>query len=76
MDPGGIYAAKVVLRALIIRGATQGQSDKATAGALWIRRETAALWRWRVREQWIGCVWEIAAGRGRKPRYAAARVGQ
>ena len=72
----GATPQQVVLRARIIRGAAQGQSDQATAAALGIRRETAALWRRRVREQGIGCVWEIAAGRGRKPRYAAARVGQ
>lgn len=72
----GSTPQQVVLRAQIIRDAAQGQSDKTSATALGIRRETAALWRRRVREQGIGCVWEIAAGRGRKPRYAAARVGQ
>ena len=72
----GSTPQQVVLRAQIIRRAAQGQSDKATANALGLRRETAALWRRRVREQGIGCVWEIAAGRGRKPCYAAARVGQ
>jgi hypothetical protein len=35
-----------------------------------------ALWRRRVPEQGIGCVWEIAADRGRKPDYDAARVAQ
>ena len=34
------------------------------------------MWRRRVRAQGIGCVWEIAAGRGRKPDYNAARVAQ
>ena len=72
----GSTPQQVVLRARIILSAAQGQSDKTTAVALGIRRETAALWRGRVREQGIGCVWEIAAGRGRKPRYEVARVGQ
>ena len=72
----GSTPQQVVLRCQIIRGAAQGETDKTTAATLRIRRETAALWRRRVREQGIGCVWEIAAGRGRKPRYAAARVGQ
>lgn len=72
----GSTPQQVVLRAQIIHGAAQGQSDKATASALGIRRETAALWRRRVRAQGIGCVWEIAAGRGRKRTYAVARVGQ
>lgn len=46
------------------------------AATLAIRRETAALWRRRVREQGIGCVWEIAPGRGRKAHYDATQVGQ
>ena len=46
----GSTPQQVVLRAQIIRGAAQGQSDKAMASALGIRRETAALWRRRVRE--------------------------
>ena len=57
----GSTPQQVVLRAQIIRAASHGQSDKATANALRIRRETAALWRRRAREQGIGCVWEIPA---------------
>jgi transposase len=72
----GSTPQQVVLRARIIREAAQGPTDKVIAGALGIRRETAALWRRRVREQGIGCVWEIATGRGRKPRYNAECVGQ
>lgn len=56
----GSTPQQVVLRARIIREATRGQSDKSTAITLGIRRETAALWRRRVRERGIGCVWEIA----------------
>jgi len=65
-----------VLRSRVIVAAGDGQSDKAIAAALKIRREIAALWRRRVREQGIGCVWEIAPGRGRKLRYAASNVRQ
>jgi transposase len=72
----GSTPQQVVLRARIIREAARRQTDQAIAVELGIRRETAALWRRRVREQGIGCVWEVAAGRGRKPRYDAARVGQ
>lgn len=72
----GSTPQQVVLRARIIRDAAAGQTDKMIAATLVIRRETAALWRRRVREQGIGCVWEIAPGRGRKPRYDAARVGR
>ena len=55
----GSTPRQVVLRAQLVRGAALGQSDKATAGTLGIRRGTAALWRQRVREQGISCVWEI-----------------
>ncbi len=43
------------------------------AAQLGINRHTAALWRKRVAPQGIGCVWEIAAGRGRKPQYDQAK---
>ncbi len=72
----GSTPQQVVLRSRVIVAAGDGQSDKAIAAALKIRRETAALWRRRVREQGIGCVWEIAPGRGRKLRYAASNVRQ
>lgn len=72
----GSTPQQVVLRAQIIRDAAAGRTDKAIAATLAVRRETAALWRRRAREQGIGCVWEVAPGRGRKPRYDAAKVGR
>lgn len=72
----GATPQQVVLRAKIIRSVAEGQSDKSVSAALAVRRETVALWRSRVREHGIGCVWEIAPGRGRKPRYDAAQVGR
>jgi transposase len=72
----GSTPQQVVLRARIIRDAAAGQTDKMIAATLAVRRETAALWRRRVREQGIGRVWEIAPGRGRKAHYDASRVGQ
>ena len=72
----GSTPQQVVLRARIIQEAALGQSDQSIALSLGIRRETSALWRRRVREQGIGCVWEIATGRGRKPRYDGEQVGQ
>jgi hypothetical protein len=59
----GSTPQQVVLRARIIRDAAAGQTDKMIAATLAVRRETAALWRRRVREQGIGRVWEIAPGR-------------
>jgi hypothetical protein len=56
----GSTPQQIVLRSRIIVAAANGESDKAIAAALTVRRETAALWRRRVREQGIDCVWEIA----------------
>lgn len=62
----GSTPQQVVLRAKIIRGASQGQSDRQIARTLKLQRRTVALWRSRGCEQGLGCVWEIAAGRGCK----------
>ena len=72
----GLTPQQVVLRARIILAAAADQSAQASATQLGVHRRTVALWRRRVRAQGIGCVWEIATGRGRKPQYDAARVGQ
>jgi hypothetical protein len=71
---GGLTPQQVVLRANIILRASQGQSDQQIARELKLQRRTAALWRRRVLLQGIGCVWEIAPGRGRKALYGKADV--
>jgi transposase len=68
----GSTPQQVVLRARMILAAAQGTQDKQIAAQLKVHRFTVALWRQRVREQGIGCVWEIDSGRGRKPRYGEA----
>ena len=68
----GSTPQQVVLRARIILATTQGSQDMQIAERLQVHRFTVALWRRRVREEGIGCVWEIESGRGRKPRYGAA----
>jgi transposase len=67
---------QVVLRARIIERAAQSQSDQQIARELQVQRRTAALWRRRVRAQGIGGVWEMAPGRGRKPRYGTEAVAR
>src|SRR5216117_578346 len=67
----GSTPQQVVLRARMILAAAQGTQHKQIAAQLKVHRFTVALWRRRVREQGIGCVWEILSGRGRKPRYGA-----
>ena len=70
----GSTPQQVALRAKIILHASQGQSDQQIARELRLQRRTTALWRHRVRQQGIGCVWEIAPGRGRKAFYGKAEV--
>jgi transposase len=70
----GSTPQQAVLRARIILSAARGQSDQQTARELKVQRRTAALWRRRVHEQGIGCVWEIAPGRGRKAHYGGKKV--
>src|SRR5215831_13759250 len=72
----GSTPQQVVLRAKIILRASQGQSDQQIARELKLQRRTVALWRRRVRQQGIGCVWEIAPGRGRKTFYGNAEVAR
>ncbi len=64
---------QVALRCRIILAAFSGQPNQDIAADLRVSRPTVNLWRKRVGEWGIGQVWEIAPGRGRKPRYNQAR---
>lgn len=70
----GSTPQQVALRARIAQGAASGESDKQIASTLCVHPRTVALWRRRVRADGIGCVWEVAAGRGRKPTFGATKV--
>jgi transposase len=70
----GSTPQQVVLRSRIILGAAQSQTDLDLAGNLKVQRRTVALWRGRVLEVGIGCVWEMRPGRGRKTRYGAGKA--
>ena len=70
----GSTPQQVVLRARIILAATRGQTDLRITGDLSIQRRTVTLWRQRVRELGIGCVWEMRPGRGRKAEYGADKA--
>jgi hypothetical protein len=65
---------QVVLRAKIVRQASEGRSDKQIAVDLSVHPRTVALWRQRVRDEGIEGIWQIASGRGRKPRFGATTV--
>ncbi len=64
---------QVALRCRIALAAAQGQQDLEIAAQLKVNRHTPALWRKRVAAEGIGCVWEMAPGRGRKPKYSQAQ---
>jgi transposase len=70
----GSTPQQVVLRARIIVAAARGHTDLRITGDLSVQRRTVALWRQRVRELGIGCVWEMRPGRGRKTRYGASKA--
>ena len=72
----GSTPQQVVVRSRIIQAAANGQQDKQIALALGVRPRTAARWRQRARQHGIGCVWEIAPGRGRKARIGGAKVAE
>jgi transposase len=69
----GSTPQQVVLRCRLVLSAAQGMQDLEIAAEHGVNRHTAALWRKRVSAEGIGSVWEIAPGRGRKPRYDATK---
>jgi transposase len=64
---------QVALRCRMVLAAAAGKQDLQIASAYGISRHTAALWRGRVRTAGIEAVWDIQAGRGRKPKYDGAK---
>jgi transposase len=69
----GTPPQQVALRCRLVLAAAAGQQDLQIASAYRISRHTAALWRGRVRTAGIEAVWDIQAGRGRKPKYDGAK---
>jgi transposase len=65
---------QVTQRCRIILAAADGHQDKAIAEDLQINFKTVALWRGRFGKEGSDCLWEVAAGRGRKPTYLHAKV--
>src|ERR1700681_48186 len=64
---------QVALRCRIILGALAGEDNVSIAEELEVSRATVQLWRKRVHQRGIGEVWQIAPGRGRKPKYSQAK---
>ena len=64
---------QVALRCRLVLAAAAGRPDLEIASLFGVNRHTAALWRGRVQTAGIGAVWEIQAGRGRKPKYGVTK---
>ena len=58
---------QVALRCRIVLAAGAGESDVAIAKGLSVNRNTVILWRKRFGDEGLDGLWDIAAGRGRKP---------
>jgi transposase len=65
---------QVALRSRIVLAGAEGRSDSDIARQLQINRKTVVLWRARFDEEGIESLWEVAAGRGRKPRYGPKKI--
>jgi transposase len=67
---------QVAQRCRIILAAAEGHQDKDIAQSMEINPKTVALWRQRFFKEGPDCLWEVAAGRGRKPQFSADKVEQ
>jgi transposase len=65
---------QVVQRCRIILAAAKGQQDKDIAASMQINFKTVALWRQHFCREGPDCLWEVAAGRGRKPQFTADKI--
>jgi len=65
---------QVALRTRIVLAVAAGKTEIAVAAENGVNRKTVRLWRERFRRGGPQALWEIAAGRGRKPTYDSTRV--
>jgi transposase len=65
---------QVAQRCRIILAAAAGTQDKDIAKSMKINYKTVALWRKRFCSEGPDCLWEVAAGRGRKPQLTAEKI--
>jgi len=65
---------QVSLRSQIVLAAAAGQTDSAIARDVHVNRNTVILWRARFEQGGLDGLWEVAAGRGRKPTYGSEKI--
>src|SRR3974377_2443150 len=64
----------VALRCRVILAVAAGKTEMAIATENGVNRKTVRLWRKRFRSGGPPALWEVAPGRGRKPRYDVTRI--
>src|SRR4030081_3914685 len=65
---------QVALRCRIVLAAAAGESNVAIAERLSVNRNTVILWCQRFADEGLDGLWDIAAGRGRKPKYQIDKI--
>ena len=65
---------QVALRCRIVLASGGGKTEVEIAAELNINRKTVRLWKNRFIESGLQGLWEIAAGRGRKPTFGPDRI--
>lgn len=65
---------QVALHCRIVVAAAAGKSDVSIANELSVNRNTVILWRKRFGEAGLDDLWDVAPGRGRKPRYQVDKI--
>jgi len=65
---------QVALRCRIVLAAAAGETNLGIADATQVDVKTVALWRGRFAEAGSEGLWEIAAGRGRKPTHSPNKI--
>ena len=73
LDSGARHAQQVVKRCRIVVEKAEGHGDAWIAAQLGINRHTCRLWRNRFIESGPESLWNVAEGRGRKPRRGLAQ---
>ncbi len=65
---------QVALRCRIVLAAAANKPDVTIAKRLSVNRNTVILWRKRFADEGVDGLWDIAAGRGRKPTYPIDKI--
>jgi transposase len=65
---------QVAVRCRIVLATATGASDVSVSKRLAVNRNTVILWRKRFAAEGLDGLWDIAAGRGRKPIYSIDKI--